>query len=171
MVYVWQKVAPALGAKRSFMFAMLALALALFPLFFVTTFNGALACALLLGVGIAGFIEVIDLLLSDVIDEDETKTKTRREGMYFGANAFITRFAIALNALTIGFVFMSTGYNPYIFTQTRDFIFGLRLLIVAFPMGGILLALLIIAFYPLVGTSLHQMKARLKEMHNKKGVA
>ena len=171
MVYVWQKVAPALGAKRSFMAAMLALALALFPLFFVTTFNGALACALLLGVGIAGFIEVVDLLLCDVIDEDETKTETRREGMYFGANAFIIRFAIALNALTIGLVFISTGYNPYIFTQTRDFIFGLRLLIVAYPLGAILLALLIISFYPLAGASLHQMKARLKEMHNKKGVA
>ena len=32
-----------------------------------------------------------DIVLSDVIDEDELRTGQRREGSYFGVNAFVER--------------------------------------------------------------------------------
>ncbi|MBU0502283.1 MAG: MFS transporter, partial [Candidatus Margulisbacteria bacterium] len=170
MLYVWQQIVIRFSAKKSFMLAMVVLAFSLLPLFFVQTFAGALFTAFLLGIGLSGFIEIVDLVISDVIDEDETKTGTRREGMYFGANAFITRFAIGLEAISMGLVFVWTGYNPYIFTQTPEFLIGLRALIAGLPLIAILLALLIISFYPLFGQGLKEMKTELKKIHLKKGV-
>lgn len=170
MLYLWERIANWLGAKISYMIAILVLALALIPLLFVETFGGALMAAFAIGLGLSGFILIVDLLLADIIDEDETITKTRREGIFFGSNAFITRFAIALEALAMGFVFVSTGYNPYVFTQTEQFLKGLRLLIAGFPLVALGLALVLIMFYPLAGKKLADTNAKIKRIHLKKGV-
>jgi len=171
MLYVWERVTNWLGAKLSYMIAIMVLALALVPLLFVESFGGVLLTAFAIGIGLSGFILIVDLLIADIIDEDETMTKTRREGMFFGSNAFITRFAIVLEALAMGFVFVSTGYNPYVFTQTEQFLFGLRLLIAGFPLAALGLAFVLIMFYPLAGKKLAEMDAKMNKIHLKKGVS
>ena len=123
-----------------------------------------------MGLGLSGIILLSDVLISDVIDEDELKTNTRREGMYFGVNAFVTRFAIALEALCIGPIFMFTNYNPYVFTQTREFLFGLRVLISGLPILALILAFIIMRFYPLDRARLQRIKSDLEELHRQKGV-
>ena len=70
----------------------------------------------------------------------------------------------------MGVVFMTTGYNPYVFTQTQEFLLGLRWLIAGLPILALLLALLIIYFYPLTGRKLDEMDAQVAKMHVKKGV-
>ncbi len=170
MLYVWEKLADRFGAKRCFMTAMIFLSASLFPLFFLKTFGMALLVSFLLGIGLAGFILIVDIIIADIIDEDETRTGTRREGMYFGANAFITRFAIALEAMSMGIVFVATGYNPYIYSQTGAFLMGLRVLIAGFPIAALLLAFAIFWFYPLSGRKLEDMEDRVSRMHLKKGI-
>ncbi len=170
MLYVWQRLTNKFGAKQCFMATMLLLAVLLVPLLFVKTFMATLISSALIGIGLAGFIFIADIILADIIDEDETNTGTRREGMYFGANAFITRFAIALEAFSMGVVFVLTQYNPYIFTQTREFLSGLRLLISGFPIVALLLAFLIIWFYPLSGKRLKELRKKIKQIHIEKGV-
>ncbi|MEA3493903.1 MAG: MFS transporter [Candidatus Margulisiibacteriota bacterium] len=170
MLYVWEKLTIRFGAKRCFMATMIILAVLLVPLFFVETFMAALISSALIGIGLAGFILIVDIILADIIDEDETNTGTRREGMYFGANAFITRFAIGLEAFSMGIVFVLAQYNPYIFTQTREFLSGLRLLIAGFPIVALLLAFLIMWFYPLSGKRLEELRGKVKKIHVKKGV-
>jgi GPH family glycoside/pentoside/hexuronide:cation symporter len=170
MVYVWERLAIRMGAKRTYLTAIVILALALLPLFFVTSFGMALLLAFLVGFGLAGFILVADLLIADVIDEDEINTGTRREGMYLGASAFISRFAIVLEAVCMGFIFASSGYNPYVFSQPDEFLAGLRWLLAGFPLIGLLLAGIIISFYPLAGQKLRQEKKEVAELHIQKGV-
>jgi GPH family glycoside/pentoside/hexuronide:cation symporter len=170
MLYVWERVANKFGAKRSFMATMVFLVLALIPLFFVKSFGAALLTSFLIGVGLAGFILIVDLIISDVIDEDETRTGTRREGMYFGANAFITRFAIGLEAMSMGLIFVLTGYNPYIYSQSGAFLIGLRVLIGALPIFALTLAFAIIWFYPLSGRKLEEMETRVAGIHARKGI-
>ncbi|MFC1511243.1 MFS transporter [Candidatus Margulisiibacteriota bacterium] len=170
MLYLWEKLTNEYGAKRCFMAAILLLAVFLIPLFFVQTFWATLGAAVLIGIGLAGFILIADIIIADVIDEDETKTGTRREGMYFGVNAFITRFAIGLEVLTIGLIFTLTGYNPYVFSQTDGFLFGLRVLIAGCPILALGLAFVILLFYPLSGKQLEKMEEQVAEMHHEKGV-
>lgn len=170
MLYVWSRLTVRFGAKRCFMASMFSLMICLIPFLFAKGFMTNLIFAGLVGIGLAGFILIADVLISDVIDEDEIQTGTRREGMYFGVNAFITRFAIGLEAASLGGIFILTRYNPYIFTQTREFLFGLRLLIAGFPILALTLGFGVMLAYPLAGSRLEAMKANLLELHKQKGI-
>jgi len=170
MLYLWGRLTVKFGAKRCFMAAMLSLIIFLIPFLFVRTFWAAFLASSSIGIGLAGFILIVDILLSDIIDEDETRTGTRREGMYFGVNAFITRFAIGLEALSMGIIFVATRYNPYVFTQTGEFMVGLRVLVAGLPIMALFLALAIISFYPLSGNNLEGLREKLAEIHAQKGI-
>ena len=69
--------------------------------------------------------------------------------MYFGMNAFVTRFAIALEAGSIGSIFVFTKYNPVIFTQNFKFLIGLRALLAGLPVIALIGGFAIMLFYPL----------------------
>ncbi|MFH1387474.1 MAG: MFS transporter [bacterium] len=170
MLFVWQKIALLFGAKKCFLSAMVVVIVALVPLLVVSEFNKILLVSSLLGAGLAGLILVVDLLIADVIDEDEIKTGERREGMFYGMNAFITRFAIGMETFCISWVFMASGYNPYVYTQPADFISGVRVLIAALPIAALLVSFLIMFLYPLAGKNLGEMKEELAVVHKGKGI-
>lgn len=170
MLFVWRGLAVRWGVKYCFMAAMLLLIISLFPLFLIDNLNQALLVSLLIGAGIAGFLQMADLILSDVIDEDEINTGHRREGMYFGASAFINRFAIGLEAASMSGIFILSGYTPYVYTQPANFQTGLRYLIAGLPIIALVLAFVIIIFYPLAGNRLEELRIKLAEVHGRKGV-
>lgn len=170
MLFVWEKVALRFGAKKCFLSAMTVVIVGLIPLLVVSETSQILVVAALLGAGLAGFILVADLLIADVIDEDEVKTGERREGMFYGMNAFITRFAIGMETFCISWVFMASGYNPYVYTQPADFVSGIRVLIAAFPMAALLISFIIMFLYPLAGKNLDTMEEKLVAVHQGKGI-
>ncbi len=149
MMFVWRALSERFGAKNCYLASIAVFILMLVPFLFINSFTAALVSSGLLGTGLAGIILLSDVLISDVIDHDKTLTGVRREGMYFGVNAFICRFAIAMEAASIGFIFIHTRYNPIIFTQTREFLFGLRMLVAGLPIIGLIAAFIIMTFYPL----------------------
>ena len=163
MIFIWKRITLRFGAKYCFMAAMASMIVFLFPLFYANSLGNVLWIACLIGSGLAGFLFLADIILADIIDEDEIKTGTRREGMFFGVAAFINRFAIVLEAFCMSTVFILSGYTPYIFTQTQSFQGGLRLLIAGLPMIALTLAFAIMIWYPLAGK-------RLAEIHERKGV-
>jgi len=149
MMFVWRTVSIKFGAKASYMSSIMIFLIALIPFLFISGFSAAVISSGFLGIGLAGIILLSDVLISDVIDHDWTKTGVRREGMYFGVNAFVCRFAIALEAASIGLVFSLTKYNPIIFTQTKAFLLGLRILVAGLPIVALAIAFGIMVFYPL----------------------
>ncbi len=149
MMFVWRRLSVIYGAKSCYMASMIMFIMGLLPFLFITDVSLAVASSGFLGIGLAGIILLSDVLISDVIDHDETRTGVRREGMYFGINAFICRFAIAMEAASIGVVFSSTKYNPIIFTQAREFLFGLRVLAAGLPIIALAAAFWIMIYYPL----------------------
>lgn len=149
MMFVWRAIAVKFGAKPCYMAAILFFIAGLIPFLFIKGFEPAVLTCSLLGAGLAGIILLSDVLISDVIDQDKVTTGVRREGMYFGVNAFVCRFAIALEALSIGIMFNSTRYNPVIFSQTKQFLLGLRFLAAGLPIVALAFAFVIMLFYPL----------------------
>jgi GPH family glycoside/pentoside/hexuronide:cation symporter len=149
MMFVWRAICVKFGPKDSYLLSIIVFLLALLPLLIISGLGAAIIFSGLLGIGLSGIILISDLLISDVIDHDEKITGARREGMYFGVNAFICRFAIALEAASIGFVFYITKYNPVIFTQPKAFMIGLRFLIAGIPMAALAAAFAIMFYYPL----------------------
>ena len=161
-MFLWRYLAVKFGAKPVYRAAILAFLLSLIPFLFLSSLSGAMISAVLVGLSFSGIILISDVLLSDVIDEDVLNSGARREGMYFGTNALVTRLAIGLEAASIGSVFILTEYNPVIFTQSREFLAGLRFLIAGLPIVALLLAHFLMRFYPLEGERLTWIKERLK---------
>jgi len=171
-LYIWRKLLLRFEKKHCWQGALLLLMLALLPCLFVQQDHTPLLISVfLLGFGLGGILLLEDILLSEIIDSDEITTGKRREGTYFGINNFVNRLAILLEAISFGGVFIVTGYNRFIFSQPREFIYGLRLLIAGFPIVALILAFVIVSFYPLYGRKLDEMKSKLSEIHQKKGVS
>jgi GPH family glycoside/pentoside/hexuronide:cation symporter len=168
MMFIWRAVVNRFGAKHSYMTAIILFALSLVPFMFTSGYVGSIATCIVVGAIFAGIILISDVIISDVIDEDELNTGERREGIYFGINAFVTRFAIALEAFSIGFVFNIAHYDPRMATQPATLVAGLRSLISAFPIVALLAAFLLMMLYPLYGRKLDKMKKELTALHNKK---
>ncbi|HHY75812.1 MAG TPA: MFS transporter [Firmicutes bacterium] len=166
--YVWGKLTSKLGPKKSLTIACLAYAAALVPFFFAETFvHGVLTC-LALSFGLAGIMVLLDVFIADIADEDELKTGSRREGMYFGVNGFMIRLGISLNALIMGKVLDATGYDPHLAVQPESAVMGLRLLMSFIPMAAIALAIIVLRFYPLDGERLAEVKRQIAALHAEK---
>jgi len=168
MLFIWGKAAVRFGAKQTYMTAMACFGIFLIPFLIINDTVGCMIISAFLGASLGGVIVLQDVVISDIIDEDELNTGTRREGMYFGVNAFVTRFAIALEGASIWLIFSLTHYNAALKIQPASFIFGLRLLIALFPFLAMLLAFIIMKHYPLAGAKLMQLKDSLEAIHLEK---
>lgn len=162
MMFVWRALAVRLGAKHSYLLAIALLAFSLLPFSLAGSYAACLIAAALVGAGLAGIILISDILISDIIDEDELRSATRREGMFFGFNAFITRFAIGLEAVSLGAVFTLSGYDPNVLIQPGAFIAGLRFLIAGLPVVALVVAFIIMLRYPLSDRRLSEIREKLK---------
>lgn len=165
---LWNQLTVRLGAATALSWAILAFAVALVPLWFVQDFLGAVLAMGFLGVGLAGLFMLPDLLLSDIIDEDELKTRVRREGLYFGMNGLLIRLAFTLQGLLTGTVLSATGYQADSPGQPPEALWGLRLLIAGVPMFALGLGWLALKFYTLRGERLYAMKEHLSRLHAEK---
>lgn len=154
MLFMWRFLTTRWGTKYCFMSSMLLLALALPPLFFLTTVGQAVTVACFIGGALAGFALTTDLLISDIIDEDAVRAFPRRSGIFFGMNAFITRFAFVFSTFSLSTIFILSGYSPYIYTQPKSFAVGLRWLLAGCPLLALLIAFAIMIWYPLAGKKL-----------------
>lgn len=160
---VWRRLAVVWGPKRAMQRSILLFAVALALFWFPSDLTGAIAAAAAVGLGLGGILLLLDVLLSDVIDEDAVVSGARREGMYFGVHALILRLNISVQGLIHGAVLTATGYNADLAVQPESAVLGIRLLMTAIPMAIALAALLSLHFYPLVGDRLRQVKDRLRE--------
>ena len=168
MMFAWRPVAVRFGSRTGYMAAIVILGVSLVPFLFITNFISAIISTALVGIGLAGMILISDILISDVIDEDEIRSGVRREGIFFGFNAFVTRFAIAMEAASLGMVFTFTRYNAYVHHQSASFLMGLRLLIAGLPIAALIIAFVIMKYYPLSGQRLAEMKRELEALHRLK---
>ncbi|MHA1264868.1 MAG: MFS transporter [Candidatus Helarchaeota archaeon] len=122
------------------------------------------------GFPLAGALYFVDLLISDVIDEDETKTGVRREGSYYGMNAFVHRFSIILKVSVIAIVFTNVDWHSYVPNPTDPALveLGLKSLMVFFPIVALVIAMFFFKIFPLHGTKLAEMRKKLEEIHEEK---
>ncbi|MEM3832498.1 MAG: MFS transporter [Thermoprotei archaeon] len=168
MLYVWRKITVKYGAKRAYMLSIGYFGIMLLPALFAFDFVSGIVVAVLIGAGLSGSLLLPDVVISDVIDEDEVKTGVRREGMYFGINAFFIRISIVLQAIIIGFVLSITGYIPDIIPQPGIVEFGIRALMSIIPFVILFLSLIFVKEYPLDGQYLQRIKLELEELHKRK---
>jgi GPH family glycoside/pentoside/hexuronide:cation symporter len=162
LLYVWSRLTARFGAKTAIIATSIVYGAALVPFLFVKTLWQGVATTAAMGLGLAGILLLLDVLISDVIDEDEVRTGRRREGMYFGINGFMIRLGVSLTGLVSGLVLDRTGYNADLAVQPPAAVSGLRLLVGALPVAAVALAILLLLAYPLSGARLSKVHETLK---------
>jgi len=168
-IIVWRIVVLKIGPRKTWMYSLLAWMITLIPLFFITSMEWALFLFFLSGCGLAGALFLRDITWADVIDEDELNTGVRREAAYYGMNALFMRFSTILIFLAISIVFTSTGWAVYAPEKvTPEVIFGLKLLMVVFPVIALGIAIFGFYMYPLHGERLRKVKEAQQILHAEK---
>jgi GPH family glycoside/pentoside/hexuronide:cation symporter len=165
MLYPWrQLVANRFEPRTTALAAYAVVALGVTSLWFVTDLTSTLAAAAVVGVGFAGIFLMDNILLSDVIDEDETRTGARREGMYFGMNGMVITLSTAIVSIAFGLIAGIYGYDSTASVQPEGVATGFRVFMTVLPFAGCAGAFLVLLNYPLHGEKLRAMKRRLVEM-------
>lgn len=169
----WTAVAQRLGAWRALRLCALFAAGSLLLFFLPRDFYTGLATTAFFGLSLAGLLMLTDLLIADVVDADELATGVRREGLYFGANGFIIRFAFTIQGVITAVVLTWSGYvapTPgVLYPQQPDAaVFGIRLMIAGFPVLALLAAWAFLARYSLHGARLAAVQAQVDALHARK---
>lgn len=108
-VALWATLVRRLRLMRAWRAALIVLAVAFVPMYFVHSLAGAIAASALIGLGMAGVMSTMDLIGARIMDEDTQKTGLQREGIYSSTMGFMNR----LNGLfvSLGFWLVSHLYG------------------------------------------------------------
>ncbi len=147
-VYIWSRLLQRFGPRHTVLLAAGIYGLAMVPFLFFTSLTGAVIGGVTIGIGLAGLLVLLDVLLSEVIDEDERRTGARREGMYFGMNGFIVKWGVSLQAVVLGLILEATGYVKDA-QQSAAAVWGIRSMLSVLPLAAVAIALLFFYLYPI----------------------
>jgi len=169
ITFLWKPVARKIGIRKMWMLSSAVWIATLIPFMFINDKWSGLFFFFLVGIGLAGSLYSKDLIVSDIIDEDEVKTGTRRDASYFGIYIFFLRLANIAVFFAISLVFTNVGwaiFEPE--TITPEIIMGLRILCFVFPTIALVIIILAMYKYPLHGQYLAKIQEKLKEIHEQK---
>jgi GPH family glycoside/pentoside/hexuronide:cation symporter len=149
-VLLWSKIDAKVGSKNAFIISTLWWLLSFIPFIFLRTYTAALVAFILVGIELGGAPYFLDRNISNVIDEDELKTKQRREAAYYGVHALIIRLSTILIILTVSIVLSTNGWQTYNPEQTTpELLNGLVSLMSYFPMAALAISLIFLGLFPL----------------------
>jgi len=166
---LWKPIAAKIGVRKMWMISSAIWIATLAPLMFISDRWLGLVVFFLAGIGLAGSLYSKDLIVSDIIDEDEVKTGTRRDASYFGIYIFFLRVGYIFVFFAISLIFTNVGWRIFEPTTiSSDQILGLRILGFVFPAIALLIIILAMCKYPLHGEYLTSIREKLSEIHKKK---
>ncbi len=166
MTILWKPLVQKIGPRKSWLISMSIWAIILFFLMVIGDPISGMIVFFLMGIGLSGSLYIIDIIISDIIDEDEVNTGTRREGAYYGVNMFLMHLSTVVVFLVIGPVFLIS--NWYEFNPADVPISSLRILISIFPIIALLIGIFVIYKYPLDGARLKKVKEQCEKLHKEK---
>lgn len=170
-IFVMRYFNRALGTKKTVLIFSAIFSATITLVFFAQTYIQTLILVIILGFSYSAPSLLNSLLIADIIDEDELKTGRRREGMYFGGNALITKPAISVAAFLAGLINTYFFFNPSFNVQSPKYVqagyalLGIRLLMGIIPAVLLALGLIFLIFYPLNKKRVEKLKIELDEFH------
>lgn len=167
---IWNKMIVEKGPRTTAILTMFWVGVSLIGIIYVNDLVTALIVIAIAGMGVGGFMILPDILISFAIDHDEIQTGVRREGAYFGFNAFVMRFAIVAQAWTYSLLLYASGFDETLPVQPDSAIFALRMLLSVIPLIAAIVGAIIISQYPYHGENLERIQREIALLHiEKKG--
>ena len=167
---LWKPVVRKIGNRKAWMISMTLWIFTLLPLMFLgpNMVIVAMIVFFFIGLGLSGSFYIIDLIISDIVDEDEVVTGTRREAGYYGVNAFFLRLAIIVVFVSIGPVFIIADWEVFTIPVSSEVEMGLRTLMFVYPAVALVIAILAVYKYPLDGEKLIEVREEVQRLHEEK---
>lgn len=167
-MFIWRIVVLKMGIRKGIMISQAVFIAALFPYMFISSFFGALIVSIFIGLGLAGSLLYLDILIAVVMDEDELETGIRRAGGFYGISTFILRFASIVMIICISLVFNSVGWATFDPNPGADVILGLRLLMFVFPAIALVIGIIAASKFPIDKKRYEEIKGELEKLHQEK---
>ncbi len=170
---LWTVVAKRIGAWRALRICMLTSAAILLLFFLPQGFLSGLGVTALFGLSLAGLLMLTNPLIADMVDQDELHTGARREGLYFGMNGFVIRFAFTIQGLLTAAILTGSGYvapseNMLYPPQPAAAVWGIRSMIALFPPLALVAGYFLLGRYTLHGPRLDAVQADVSALHQEK---
>jgi glycoside/pentoside/hexuronide:cation symporter, GPH family len=170
---IWTLTAKRIGAWRALRICMITGAGSLLLFFLPDGFVSGLAVTAFFGLSLAGLLMLTNPLIADMVDEDELETGARREGLYFGMNGFVIRFAFTIQGLIMAAVLTFSGYvgatEAVLYPeQPAAAVWGIRSMIALFPTVALILGYFLLKRYSLHGARLAVIQADVSDLHAQK---
>jgi GPH family glycoside/pentoside/hexuronide:cation symporter len=164
-VWFWTWVSRRLGKKTTMLIGTAASAVTImlhYPTITPYSPNLIWVIMIVFGWAIASVNFLISSLIPDIVDEDELSTGgRRREGSFFGMQAFVSKLGSALGLLLVGGVLSLIGFQEGAAQQSAVTIEWLRIFFSWFRGGGYLVAFAILLAYPLTEQRVRDVRATL----------
>jgi GPH family glycoside/pentoside/hexuronide:cation symporter len=118
----------------------------------------------LVAVGIAGLFVLVQSMIADVVDYDEIKTGTRREGMFGAIFSWVLKLALAVALFINGYIIDGLGVdNDLGVNQPEGSMETIVNLLGIVPIIGAIVAFYCIYKYTLTEDKMYEMRAELEK--------
>lgn len=120
--------------------------------------------------GLGALFTLMGSMVADVCDFDELRTGQRREGMFGAVFWWVVKLGMALALALSGYALNFTGFDvKFEGRQSEQTLFLMRLLDVAVPALASLLAIALVARYPLTEAMARGVREQLEQRRGKAG--
>jgi glycoside/pentoside/hexuronide:cation symporter, GPH family len=124
----------------------------------------SIVCTGLNGFSATGLWVVLPAMSADVIDFDELQSNKRREGAYSATFSWVMKVGMMFSMLIGGPLLEFTGFDAKLGGgQSPQAILWIRILFAGIPVTALLIALLLIQFYPLSTERMREIRAQLEQ--------
>ena len=148
---LWVFLSGKFGKKESFVAGTLILIVAMiFLLFYPRGVGpGLFAIFAVAGIGTGAYFIFPFAIMPEIIDVDEVRSGTRREGAYYGIFFLISKLAVAISPMVVGIVLEMTGYDAELTLQSESALTGIRLLASIIPFFFFAAGFIFLLFFPM----------------------
>ena len=162
-LFPWKAVSQRINKGPSYALGLLIAALAVSASFLLPygPSPALYAIAFLAGLGFSAQWVFPWSMMPDVIEIDQVLTGERREGIYYGVWAFLSKFTNALGIAVSGWALKLFGYVPNV-AQTEQARLGIRLFFGIVPSVVLILSLPLLFWYPITRASHARLRAQLE---------
>jgi GPH family glycoside/pentoside/hexuronide:cation symporter len=176
-IWVTPKLIKKWGVVKSDQVLLLIGGIGLLLLFIVTAWSISALVYIAIAISSIGFIGPLvftNVLFAQTTDEDELNTGVRREAMFFGVNALLTKPAQSIAIIIPTALLNLTNFIPHplgtdpILPQPITAIFAIRLFLGLIPGIALLLAAAILDFYPIKGDYWEKIQKEILILHEEK---
>lgn len=149
-IVLWSAVVRRTSPRTALLWSVGVFGVAVLGYLLPTTVLAAALVGIAVGVGVGGLLQLLEVVLSQIIDEDALRTGHRREGAYFGVNGFIVRGSVVLQAVVAAVVLTASGFDASLGDAQPEAVDGgIRLMVAVVPMVFTALGWVCFFLYPI----------------------